>query len=572
VPEHRPKDLSELELGFARQPAVRWLSPGVLVGTGVRVLLANIFGSYADKRELQAVLPSTVHRHDTDRGLWLDFVADVGDGFDATYSVASLLAAPSLDVDGTPLPRGQLLILGGDEVYPVASTRGYEDRTKGPYRAALPEPPPTDQPTMFALPGNHDWYDGLTAFLRVFTQQRPIGGWATEQTRSYFAVALPQRWWLFAVDAQLSSYIDAPQLAYFREAAAQLRPGDAVILSWPTPAWAHTDRDPSAYDPIDFFDREIVRPTGASIRVMLSGDAHHYARYANADDAAQRITCGTGGAYLVATHRLPEEVELPSPRSRMRRQTPTRSYSLAARYPDKFTSRWLTPGILGLGWRNRGFVALLGGLQAAFVISLIFAIDYGHRLGGGWSSLQTLRASLPSLLLAGLIVYAAVGFARIDSRSPRRTALVGGLLHGAAQVGLGIGWTASVFALHRYRPHWLPDALLALLVVAVTVVVIGAVAALLTGIYLTVASQFDVNLNEVFAGQSIEDYKGFLRLRVDAAGDLTIYPIKIPRVCRRWQADPDGAPGDPWLRPTQPLRAELIEAPIVVPRSADPPA
>ena len=138
-PEHRPKDLSELELGFARQRAVRWLSPGVLVGTGVRVLLANIFGSYSDKRELQAVLPGTVHRHDPNDELWLDFVADVGDGFDATYSVASLLAAPSLDVDGMPLPRGQLLILGGDEVYPVASTRGYEDRTKGPYRAALPE-------------------------------------------------------------------------------------------------------------------------------------------------------------------------------------------------------------------------------------------------------------------------------------------------------------------------------------------------------------------------------------------------------------------------------------------------
>ena len=431
--ERRPKDLSELELGFARQRAVRWLSPSVLVGTGTRALLASIFGSYSDKRELQAVLPSMVHRHDLTDELWFDFVADVGDGFDATYSVASLLAAPKLDIDGTPLPRGELLVLGGDQVYPAASTRGYEDRTKGPYRAALPELS-LDPPTMFALPGNHDWYDGLTAFLRVFTQRRPIGGWATEQTRSYFAVALPQRWWLFAVDAQLTSYIDAPQLEYFREAARQLQPGDAVVLCWSTPAWAHTDYDPEGYDPIDFFDREIVRPTGASIRVMLSGDSHHYARYASADDE-QRITCGTGGAYLVATHRLPESIELPSPRSRMRRQTPTRPFRLRARYPDKFASRWLSPGILGLGWRNPGFGALVGSLQAVFVISLIFAIDYGQRLGGGWSSLQTLRASLPALLFAGLIVYGAVGFARIDSHSPRKTALGAGLLHGLAQVG-----------------------------------------------------------------------------------------------------------------------------------------
>ncbi|HEY7048328.1 MAG TPA: hypothetical protein VH373_14010 [Jatrophihabitantaceae bacterium] len=563
MPERRPKDLSELELGFARQRAVRWLSPRVLVATGTRALLASIFGSYSDKRELQAVLPSIVHRHDTADELWFDFVADVGDGFDATYSVASLLAAPELDVDGTSLPRGRILVLGGDEVYPVASTRGYEDRTKGPYHAALPEPPVT-LPTMFALPGNHDWYDGLTAFLRVFTQQRPIGGWATEQTRSYFAVGLPQRWWLFGVDAQLTSYIDAPQLEYFRQAARQLRPGDAVLLCWSTPAWAHTDHDPSAYDPIDFFDREIVRPTGASIRVMLSGDSHHYARYASADDE-QRITCGTGGAYLVATHRLPESIELPSPKSRMRRQTPTRPFRLRTRYPDKFTSRWLSPGILGLGWRNPGFVALLGAVQAVFVISLVFAVDYGRRFGGGWSSLQTLRASLPALLIAVVIVWGAVGFARIDPHSPRRTALVAGLLHGLAQVGLGIGWTAAVLRLHD--EHWLPDTALAVLAAVVTVILIGAVAGLLTGIYLTVVSQFDVNLNEAFAGQSIEDYKGFLRLHIGRDGALTIHPIKIPRVCHSWRADPDGAPDEPWLRPAEPLRVELLEEPIRVPRA-----
>jgi hypothetical protein len=167
--------MSELELGFVPQRAVRWLSPGVLTGTGVRALLATIFGSYSDKREMQAVLPSVVHEHDDLPEMWFDFAADVGDGFDATYSVASLLAAPSVTVGGTELPRGRLLVLGGDEVYPVASARGYEDRTKGPYRAALPvssEP----RPVILALPGNHDWYDGLTAFLRAFTQQRPIGG------------------------------------------------------------------------------------------------------------------------------------------------------------------------------------------------------------------------------------------------------------------------------------------------------------------------------------------------------------------------------------------------------------
>jgi len=65
----------------------------------------------------------------------------------------------------------------------------------------------------------------------------------------------------------------------------------------------------------------------------------------------------------------------------------------------------------------------------------------------------------------------------------------------------------------------------------------------------------------VFAGQSIEDYKGFLRLHVGRDGDLTIYPIRLAKVCHAWRVAPDDAPDDPWLRPTgEPLRAELIEA------------
>jgi hypothetical protein len=568
----RPTEVSEQALGFAPQQSVRWLSPGVLVGTGIKALLAAIFGSYADKRELQAVLPSRVHQHGAGEQMWFDFVADVGDGFDPTYSVASLLATPELTVaepDGGPtwqLPRGRLLVFGGDEIYPVASARGYEDRTKGPYRAALPYTA-QPHPVMFALPGNHDWYDGLTAFIRVFTQGRPIGGWDTEQTRSYFAIQLPQRWWLFAVDAQLSSYIDSPQLEYFRHAAGQLRPGDAVILCWPTPVWVGTARDPGAFDPVEFFVAEIITPRGASVRVMLSGDAHHYARYTDDNGAGELITCGLGGAYLVATHRLPETLQVPSPQSRMRRRTPPRDYTLQARYPTRAQSAALAPGILRLGWRNPGFWMFMGVLQTLYVISLIFALDYGRHTGGAFGTLETLRASFPCLVLGGLYLYGSVLFARLDRGSPRRTALVAGALLGAAQLGLGFGWTFVVFALHRLRPDWLPDPVLALALVGLTFVLVGYAASLLTGLYLLLASLFDVNLNEVMAGQSIEDHKGFLRLHIGPDGTLRIYPIKLARVCRRWRADPAGAAGDPWLRPDgDPLVPELIEPPIAVPR------
>lgn len=122
-------------------------------------------------REVQSGLPGDVYDErlsDSDE-LWLDYVADLGDGFNATYSMAYLLAQPHLDVDGRPLPRGRILVMGGDHVYPTVSGKQYEDRFKGPYRAALPQPPPdVPQPTLYALPGNRDWHDGLTAFLRLF--------------------------------------------------------------------------------------------------------------------------------------------------------------------------------------------------------------------------------------------------------------------------------------------------------------------------------------------------------------------------------------------------------------------
>lgn len=50
--------------------------------------------------------------------LWFDFMADTGDGGNSSYSVARLLAQPILyafkDDSLQPLPRGDLLLIGGD--------------------------------------------------------------------------------------------------------------------------------------------------------------------------------------------------------------------------------------------------------------------------------------------------------------------------------------------------------------------------------------------------------------------------------------------------------------------------
>ncbi|GAB3817832.1 hypothetical protein GCM10027605_69190 [Micromonospora zhanjiangensis] len=113
APHRRPKSLDPLELGYTRRAPVPWLAPWLLITTGLRTVLAALFGAYLDKRELQGSLPHHVHRQNTVEGsLWLDYVADLGDGFDATYSIAYLLAQRELTVDGQRLPRGQMLVMG----------------------------------------------------------------------------------------------------------------------------------------------------------------------------------------------------------------------------------------------------------------------------------------------------------------------------------------------------------------------------------------------------------------------------------------------------------------------------
>ncbi|MGZ8751244.1 MAG: metallophosphoesterase family protein [Pseudonocardia sp.] len=295
-------DLREREedLGFRPEDAVRWLSPGELWRAGVKVVLSSVFASYADKREVQEALEPTELKVPPAGGeLWLDFVADLGDGFDATCTVAGLLAADRLEPEPPsggepvgPLPRARVLVLGGDEVYPTASAQEYDNRMKGPYRAALPDA--RDAPSMFVLPGNHDWYDGLTSFLRVFAQGRSIGGWRTRQNRSYFAVQLPNRWWLVGLDTQFGSELDAPQLRYFTSfLTAKLEPGDSVILCCATPTWVKSaDKEHrDAFNSLHWFERNYIRTrhddesalieqTGASVRLWITGDSHHYARFA----------------------------------------------------------------------------------------------------------------------------------------------------------------------------------------------------------------------------------------------------------------------------------------------------
>ena len=252
----------------ARMPMVRWFDPAQLMRTGIKSLVSLVVGEQSDRRIVQALAARrhedydhSIHYRDGAHGpvprtdasrdeLWIDVACDTGDGFNSTYAVAYAIAQPALTIDGpdgpVELPRGDLLVFGGDEVYPMPSREEYQRRLVSPYTAAFGDDAPAERPHVYAVPGNHDWYDGLSAFTRLFCSDiggRRFAGWWTRQRRSYFAVKLPHRWWLVGSDGQLQSDLDVPQIEHFREIAARhMQPGDKVILCLSTPVWVYAQK------------------------------------------------------------------------------------------------------------------------------------------------------------------------------------------------------------------------------------------------------------------------------------------------------------------------------------------
>ena len=372
----RPKSLDAAELGFTRQPFVRWFHPFELARAGVRAVLADMFGAYADRRELQAALfpraadlafdyaapaePGGAARQE----LWLDYVADIGDGFDATYAIASLLASESLSLRGPDgeieTRRGRILIMGGDQVYPAASHVEYRQRTVGPYRAALPFIADEGAaPHLFAIPGNHDWYDGLSAFLRQFTQRRWIGAWKTRQERSYFVLRLPHRIWVWGIDIQLHADIDGPQLAYFDAAAESLAPGDRLILCTAEPSWVEVASGKRAgYDNLAFLESKALA-RGAQVVLVLTGDSHHYARYFEPVSGRHYVTAGGGGAFLHGTHTLPMRISFGALEGAALSE---RHLERQAVFPLPEESLALVPHLLSFSLENKAFALLWSGV------------------------------------------------------------------------------------------------------------------------------------------------------------------------------------------------------------------
>jgi hypothetical protein len=584
---------------LARMPMIGWFDPAQLLVTGAQTLAALVVGQRSDQRIVQALAARetehfdyTVCYTDAPTGpcadparpraeIWIDYVCDTGDGWNPVYAVAYAATQPSLELPdpagGRHLTtRGDLLLFGGDQVYPTPSREAYQRRLVVPYETAFGDAHPTDAPHVFAIPGNHDWYDGLGAFSRLFCSAiggRWFAGWATRQNRSYFALKLPGGWWLLGSDGQLQSDLDTPQIEYFREIAARhMRHGDQVILCLSVPVWiyAHKYRQLGrVFDETDlvYLRDYVLAPRGIEVSVLLAGDLHHYRRHEEAaprpgTTPVQKITAGGGGAFLHATHdedvaRIVEAAPRPG-------ATP-RVFELKTAYPDLRRSWRLSFGNLLFLHKNPKFgivPAVLYTLTAWMVVSRVGDTPPSSPL----EALQLTGLAFvwqPALALWMLAVTATfLVFTDTHSKTYR---LVAGLAHaGAHWVAIFyITWSAVIVS------GWLvPGRPFTRLLLSGALVFAGGwiVGSIVMGLYLLVSlNVFGRHGEQAFAALKIQDFKNFLRLHIARDGSLTIYPVKVERVPRRWRARSAEDPTPSRIVPEGPLRPELIEPPIVVP-------
>ncbi|KAF1776014.1 S-adenosyl-L-methionine-dependent methyltransferase [Phytophthora cactorum] len=300
------------------------------------------------------------------------------------YQIARLLAQPQLEVDcqvpddksygedaldqeeakttktktiKRVFPRGDALVIGGDLAYPHPDDKTYETRLFRCFEYAM-KPPPSyhpssistqkkapdgcaslreyEGPSVFAIPGNHDWFDGLNTFTRYICQRDWLGGWLLPQKTSYFSLKLPHGWWLFGVDLALENDVDTEQFGFFeRVVKTQMGPNDAVIVLTHEPRWLldvyETSQTLTSSSPSSSMQFDTPRPkmstTNLPRRHSFSSPVHkHFPHMKPHDDlsneertprdaelqadppadhersAEHLIISGGGGAFLHPTH------------------------------------------------------------------------------------------------------------------------------------------------------------------------------------------------------------------------------------------------------------------------------
>jgi hypothetical protein len=503
----------------------------------------------------------------------IDFVADSGDDRDTSYAVGRMVSQSytvSENGQTVQLPRGEILMFGGDVAYPVATADEIHRRLTMPWNEAFRAVRgrgPTEKRVLLGVPGNHDWYDGLDGFGRLFRrgvdvptrqdgapQPRLLRKLAKQQLRSpkSNAVGMVARKlhldevsgtlrMLRSVTKSVSAlysgiakkrrrrltfhgYHAVQEASYFALPIAdgldlwgvdrQLGRMDFRQRQYfldlraqrPDNGLIFLSADPAlAYGEVNPPGAELLKSTGVSLEEdsMLFLSGDFHHYERTTIAASTHIVAGGGGAFMHGTRITP----LPEPKAALGHvQHPGDAAPAvsAAAYPDARASRRL---VVGVPWK-----LMLG--RAGYLVHIASGLlgmgaNALHRSAAGWELLGTaiIVTAITSLL------YFIAGFNRAH---PRSVAAV------AVPFGFGIGLLPT--ALSAVIP-----AVAGFNVASTTVVVLlcAFLGALLFGFFLQTVAILGLEHQQAFTVLGHQGFKHFVRLRVHPNGEVHGYVLGL---------------------------------------------
>src|SRR5262249_54143220 len=187
-PRREPNRFGRFHRGAHKPLAIRWFGMTALAGHLRHLLAVTAASNQLDLRDwmrpedgdgllnrvCQVLGASSSGSNLTERlgrEVWIDFVADTGDDHDVSLAVGRMLFAGYALTGDQPraLPRGDILVFGGDTAYPASTTYELERRLLQPWNHVLRgKTEDGRRRALLGIPGNHDWYDGLDGFGRLF--------------------------------------------------------------------------------------------------------------------------------------------------------------------------------------------------------------------------------------------------------------------------------------------------------------------------------------------------------------------------------------------------------------------
>jgi calcineurin-like phosphoesterase family protein len=306
--------------GVGRRPPFSWLSP-VPLWQSRNDRVARLFGDPVNAMRVRwmSLLGSPtdlVVDRSAESPISFLVIGDTGEGDASQWAAVPPLQAVAGDT--------AFMFVCSDVIYPAGGVNAYRDRFFDPYDwYANP---------IYAVPGNHDWYDDGEGFMRWFCGTRErlpvrvgsrrhrllrmLGIWRraprvdeklataqaarhdqpgmrASQPAPYFAIdAGPVR--LVGIDTGITGTIDEPQRRWLERVSEGERP--KILL---TGKPLRVDGEPRDAE-VD----AIVRKPAHHYIAAIGGDIHNYQRYLEPDRRLLYLVSGGGGAFMHETHSI----------------------------------------------------------------------------------------------------------------------------------------------------------------------------------------------------------------------------------------------------------------------------